>query len=138
MFGINLAKYLAKRCGIVPSEYPERSAGRDVTPYHGCDGANIDDQHKSKSTTCTSSCLTVYNGQWERGGRIQNGVEVVDRVEDAYHEAESGKEPDEDLIEDGFREINAWVWHFFSNMRDEVGVSNALTEISFSDATIAC
>jgi hypothetical protein len=66
--------------------------------------------------------LAVKLGEWEGPGVREEGVEVVDAVEDGDDVEEGGEEADDVLCEDGFGDVDAWFGDFFCEVRDAVAV----------------
>jgi hypothetical protein len=60
--------------------------------------------------------LSVQFGEGEGPGVFEEGVEVVDGIEDGYEVEEGGYETDGVLGEDGFGDVGAWFGEFFGEV----------------------
>ena len=84
----------------------------------------MDDDEEAEGAGDGVGGLAVELGEGEGPGVREEGVEVVDAVEDGYDVEEGGEEADDILREDGFGDVNAWFGDLFRKVRDAVAVES--------------
>jgi hypothetical protein len=84
----------------------------------------MDDDEEAEGAGDGVCGLTVEFGEREGPGVREEGIKIVDAVEDGDDVEECGEEADDVLHENGFGDVDAWLGDFFGQVRYAVAVSS--------------
>lgn len=110
--GMHATDPRAARRGVVAAQRPQHAARSDVCADVGAEGGEVDDDEEAEGAGDGVGGLAVELGEGEGPGVREEGVEVVDAVEDGDDVEEGGEEADDILREDGFGNVDAWFGDF--------------------------
>ena len=122
--GVYAADPRAAWCGVVAAQRPQHAARGDVCADVCAEGGEVDDDEEAEGAGNGVGGLAVEVGEGEWPGIREEGVEVIDAVEDGDDVEEGSEEADDILSEDGFGYVDAWLSDFFSQVRDAVTVKS--------------
>ena len=121
---VHAADPRAARRRIIAPQRPQHAARGDVCADVGAERGEVDDDEEAEGAGDGVGGLAVELGEGEGPGVREEGVEVVDAVEDGDDVEEGGEEADDILREDGFGDVNAWFGDLFRKVRDAVAVES--------------
>lgn len=106
-FGVDLGEEAAARGGVVAGQGPEDTAGGDLGSKTGYEIGQEGEEEETDGTCSGAGCLTVYFGQREEVGAVEDGVKIGDAVEDGDEVEETAQEAEDVLRKDCFGDVGA-------------------------------
>lgn len=117
---MHAAEELGRGGRVVAGERPESAGCGDVAADGGAEGGQEGEDEQADGAAGGAGGLAVDFGDGEGRARGEDGIEVVNGIEDGDEVEEAGPEADNHLREDCFGDVFAGVRDFFRQMRYSV------------------
>lgn len=108
MLCVHFSEEFRKRRGVFSGQGPKYAAGSQVATKQAEEKGEEAHEEEAESAAGGVCGLAVDGGEGEEVGAGEDGVEVGDAVEDGDEVGEGCDEADDELGEDGFRDVFTW------------------------------